>query len=58
MSGCDTYAMGYGLDKDHSMDMARSALNSVKKLALRERDLRQRCEKLEAVLADNQKQVG
>lgn len=42
LAGCDTYAMGYGLDKEHDAKMARPALASVRRLGLK-------VQKLEAV---------
>ena len=39
LGGCSTYALGYGLDESHDKEMARPALEDVKKLALRERSL-------------------
>ena len=52
LAGCDTYAMGYGLDENHHPGMARPALNSVKKLALREREQRRRLEAAERVVEE------
>jgi hypothetical protein len=40
LAGCDTYAMGYGLEKDHDKAFALPALESVRRLALKEQSLR------------------
>jgi hypothetical protein len=50
LAGCDTYAMGYGLDDAHSPEIARPALESVKRLALRERALRAERDALRRVI--------
>lgn len=33
LAGCDTYALGYGLEGEHAKELARPALNSVRKMA-------------------------
>lgn len=40
LAGCSTYAVGVGLDEGHAPEMALPALDDVRALALRERELR------------------
>lgn len=41
LAGCDTYASGAGLDKPHNADLARPALDNVRRLALERHRLRE-----------------
>lgn len=46
LAGCSTFALGYGLDEPYAKDMARPALEDVRKLALREKQMREALEKI------------
>lgn len=58
LAGCDTYAMGYGLDSDHDKSAARPALESCRKMALQNVELRTQLAVQSAKIAELEAQAG
>lgn len=57
LAGCNTYADGFGLDIEHNKEMARPALDAVRKMAIENQKLKADCEIMKKALWDiNQSQ--